>query len=72
RPSLHSATGLDFRVSSLRFGAGPASKVFTLEYEAGTDFNQARFFSEAPVPTDVHLNLLTELETVLLAHSQAL
>lgn len=68
-PSLSELAGADFQISAIRCTAGPSGKSFTFEYEVGMAFEQKRFYSEAPVSTETHLNLLREFESVMVKQS---
>lgn len=43
---------------ALRYGRAP----FTIQRRSETSFSENRYFSEAPLPTETHIKLLTEFE----------
>jgi hypothetical protein len=60
-----------FRVAGLRFGVdatidgGANIPQFVIERRAGISFASDRYFSQAPMTTDKHLQFLTEVEKIL-------
>jgi hypothetical protein len=66
--NLHSELG--FQLTGLTFAADhtlmPPSKQlfsgFVVERKAGAPFSENRFYSKAPLPTEKHLELLSDLE----------
>jgi hypothetical protein len=58
-----------FELGSLRFLSAPVSNgiqlQFTFERRFGTEFDQNRYYSQAPFTTEKHLELLQELEELL-------
>ena len=60
---------LAFDVTGISFGADPISKAqhppFKLERDIQAPFEHNRYFSSAPLPTDEHLTLLEQLESLL-------
>jgi hypothetical protein len=62
-----------FQAASIGFWTDPGRNgghiTFSLERQAGKDFTQNRYFSSAPMPTDLHFEFLEELEDILLKPS---
>ena len=61
---------LDFQPSKLTIGHDPSTRSsvlapFSIQHRTNTLFEDNIFFAEAPVPTDLHLELLEELESDL-------
>jgi hypothetical protein len=62
---------VSFELSGLIFGSDPATTSrltpapFRFERAEGVPFEQNRYFSSAPVPTETHLKLLSQLENLL-------
>jgi hypothetical protein len=62
--------GLTFEVAKIAIGHDPSARKtsiasFTLEHRVNTKFSDGKFFSEAPLPTKLHIKLLEELEADL-------
>jgi hypothetical protein len=59
-----------FRVAGLSFSTDPhnpaAHKILVLERQAGKSFDERRYYSQAPLQTDVHFGLLEDLEKAIL------
>jgi hypothetical protein len=59
-----------FQAASIGFWTDPGRNgghiTFSLERQAGKDFTQNRYFSSAPMPTELHFEFLEELENILL------
>lgn len=74
--ALYAAYGysLDPSIRRIAFACDPlnlppqAVAEFTLERRAGVPFSQNRYFSAAPLPTKVHLDLLQSFEKLLIAN----
>jgi hypothetical protein len=67
---LSQFTGLSFEPFGFRFGIDTTMStarpsLFTFEREVQKPFNQNRYYSSAPLPTNNHLELLNKLETLL-------
>jgi hypothetical protein len=43
---------------------------FTIERRQGAAYSEGKYFSTAPLPTDIHLSLLEEFEQVVSAHQK--
>ena len=61
---------LEFETSGISFWTDPTIMVnppgpFRFEREENAPFGEHRYYSAAPLQTDVHLELLTELESIL-------
>jgi hypothetical protein len=68
---------LDFQPSALSIGHDPQKRStviapFSINHRANTLFEDNIFFAEAPVPTDVHLGLLEELEAAFRKNYESL
>lgn len=64
---LSKELGVSFRVGSLRLLTEPKNgrtAQFIFERRAGTNFDDNRYFAEAPLPTDTHLEMLDEFEKI--------
>jgi hypothetical protein len=67
---------LAYQTLSLKFGHDPASRPFniapfSIERKGDTRFSENKYFSEAPLPTKVHLKLLEEFEMNMLLSGKA-
>jgi hypothetical protein len=60
-----------FRISGLSYWSEPndagRNKIFSFERQTGRAFQERRYYSQAPLQTDDHLQLLEELERSLMA-----
>jgi hypothetical protein len=62
---------LPYEVAKVNVGHDPLSRSnaiagVTIEHRSNTPFGENRFFSEAPLPTDLHIQFLKELEAEVL------
>lgn len=62
---------LHYQTLSVRFGHDPVSRAFniapfSIERKGDAKFSENKYFSEAPLPTHVHLGLLEQFEKVVL------
>jgi hypothetical protein len=65
---LSEKIGLTFKLGSLRFSTEPRSGrpvQFVFERRAGANFDDKRYWSEAPLTTQDHLAMLDQLEKIL-------
>ncbi|MGB6690631.1 MAG: hypothetical protein WBE76_22565 [Terracidiphilus sp.] len=67
--------GLDYQVAKVIVGHDPLTRMspiasFTIEHRIARRFADNKFFSEAPLPTDLHIKLLQELEEDATNHSK--
>jgi hypothetical protein len=60
-----SAFRLGFGVDRLALPANTAASDFVIERRANVPFTQNRYFSDAPLPTDEHLEFLEAIEAIL-------
>ncbi len=60
---------VQYKVGGIFFAADPVSQLtpsyFRLERKLNEPFNQNKYFSQAPLPTELHLEMLDELEGLL-------
>jgi hypothetical protein len=67
--------GLVYEVSKVVIGHDPLRRQgsiagISIEHRANMQFSENKFFSEAPLPTDLHIKFLKELEQDVIAQSK--